>query len=142
MDLKVDEALFKDACSELFEKSCIIGGEYDTFDAVQRNAIAIWSKFLSSTSKEAKKRKADAAAATSAANSAGSDAPEEISETRALAWRLLRKLSVDTAEGLEATCKFEAAAAAGGAAAADAASAAYFTFNGHVFLKCLSKMQR
>jgi hypothetical protein len=45
MDLEVDGEYFKDVCIDVYNKACLLNGEYTTFDMCQKRVLKTWTKF-------------------------------------------------------------------------------------------------
>jgi hypothetical protein len=115
MNLKSgDDELFKDACIDIYKKSCVIGGDYTNFDMCQKRVLKTWTKFGLDDKKKpplppppapAATAAAAAAAAAAAPSSAAAAANEsKLSEKNATVWKLLAIFSADTVDRLEEHC--------------------------------------
>ena len=123
MDLKGDgdDELFKDACIDIYKKSCVLGGEYTNFDKCQRRVLKTWTQFgldgkkklppppppppASAATAAAAAAAAAATVAAAAPSSAVAAANEsKLSERNAMVWKLLARCSADTAALLEEHC--------------------------------------
>ena len=118
MDLKGDgdDELLKDACIDIYKKSCVLGGEYTNFDKCQRRVLKTWTQLGLDDKKKppppppapAATAVAAAAAATVAAaapSSAAAANESKLSERNATVWKLLARCSADTAALLEEHCE-------------------------------------
>ena len=120
MNLKSgDDELFKDACIDIYNKSCVLGGDYTNFDMCQKRVLKTWTKFGLDDKKKpplppppAPAATAAAAAAAAAATVAAAAPPSaaaaanesKLSERNATVWKLLARCSADTAALLEEHC--------------------------------------
>ena len=123
MDLKGDgdDELFKDACIDIYKKSCVLGGEYTNFDKCQRRVLKTWTQFgldgkkklpppppppASAATAAAAAAVAAAAAAAAAASSSAAAATDvsKLSERNATVWKVLTIFSADTVDRLEEHC--------------------------------------